>query len=92
MNSFISKPFRVSDLITSIANMLNIAVQTKQKKEVNDHPDTNLSPNFTDPAYLTKFCEGNTDRMNKYINMFTSLHLSLLEKSTKHCSTMSCLK
>lgn len=80
MNSFISKPFRVSDLITSIANVLNIAVKTKKKKEVNDDSDINLSTGFTDLTYLTKFCEDDPDRMNKYINMFTSTAPILIEK------------
>lgn len=80
MNFFISKPFKVADLITGIANVLHIAVRTKPKKEGKPPAAHPLSSGITDLAYLTRFCEGDQGRMNKYIRMFTSTAPALIEK------------
>ncbi|MEP7263225.1 MAG: ATP-binding protein [Bacteroidota bacterium] len=82
MNDYVPKPFKTSQLITSIANATgreikfvpNINKQIKYEKE-NHSSVSNLS-------YLEKFCNGDQKQMQKYIGMFTSTATDLIEKIT----------
>ena len=91
MNSYISKPFKASQLIAGIASALHIELR-QAKTSSTDNPsqkntDTSDEENLytfqgrvTKLDYLSNFCEGNTERMEKYIGMFTKSAPSLLEK------------
>ena len=78
MNSYIPKPFSAQQLITGIAQVLNITL--KAKKKGNPKTEEIHASGVTDLAYLHKFCEGDNVRMNKYINMFTSTAPGLISK------------
>ena len=78
MNSYIPKPFKAHQLITEIAEVLNIPLKTK--KEVQEKIDSPKSYGVTDLTYLNNFCEGDKERMKKYIQMFLSSAPSLIEK------------
>jgi signal transduction histidine kinase/AmiR/NasT family two-component response regulator/streptogramin lyase len=78
MDSYIPKPFTTQQLITGIAQVLNIALKAKKETKPNDQK---MEPaGVTDMAYLYKFCEGDNIRMKKYISMFTSTAPGLIEK------------
>ncbi|GBL34758.1 hybrid signal transduction histidine kinase K [Filimonas sp.] len=96
MNSYISKPFKASQLIAGIAAALHIELKPinlapslkktetqqipEEEKNIPMRPVTNLN-------YLTTFCEGNMERMKKYIGMFTSSTPAFLEKMENALST-----
>jgi signal transduction histidine kinase/CheY-like chemotaxis protein len=80
MNGYIPKPFRASQLIIGIAQVLNIALRTEKKVETKGVPSLIPSSGVTDLDYLTKFCEGDQVRMKKYVEMFLASVPSLLEK------------
>jgi signal transduction histidine kinase/CheY-like chemotaxis protein/HPt (histidine-containing phosphotransfer) domain-containing protein len=78
MDSYIPKPFNMQQLITGIAQVLNIAL--KAKKGANPYGQKLQPSGVTDMDYLVKFCEGDQIRMKKYISMFTSTAPGLIEK------------
>jgi len=78
MDSYIPKPFKSQQLIAGIAQVLNITL--KAKKPVDTNGQTIPSSGVTNMDYLDKFCEGDPDRMKKYISMFTSSAPGLIEK------------
>ena len=78
MDSYIPKPFKAQQLITGIAQVLNITL--KAKKETDSSALTKATSGVTDMAYLEKFCESDKTRMSKYIFMFTSTAPDLIEK------------
>ncbi len=77
MDSYIPKPFNPQQLITGIAQVLNITL--KANKEANPNVQKMKPPGVTDMAYLVKFCEGDKTRIMKYISMFTSSAPGLIE-------------
>ncbi|MFZ4704633.1 MAG: ATP-binding protein [Bacteroidales bacterium] len=78
MDSYIPKPFSSQQLITGIAQVLNITLKAKNDNEL--PALAKRSGGVTDMAYLYKFCEGDEIRMKKYIRMFTSTAPELIEK------------
>jgi signal transduction histidine kinase/CheY-like chemotaxis protein len=80
MNSYISKPFKASQLIIGIAQVLNIALRAEKKMETINVQPVTLSGSVTDLEYLTRFCEGDSVRMKKYIDMFLASAPTFLEK------------
>jgi signal transduction histidine kinase/CheY-like chemotaxis protein len=78
MDSYIPKPFNTHQLITGIAQVLNISL--KAKKQADTNGQTIPSSGVTDLDYLEKFCEGDPVRMKKYIGMFVSSAPGLIEK------------
>ena len=70
MDSYIPKPFSAQQLITGIAQVLNIPLKIKRESEIAKQ----LRPlkGITNLAYLERFCEGDKARMEKYIGMFVS--------------------
>ena len=85
MDSYIPKPFNPQQLITGIAQVLNITLKVKK----DDEPTVQkIHPSgITDLTYLDKFCEGDIIRMNKYIRMFTSTAPGLIEKINSALAT-----
>ncbi len=80
MNSYIPKPFHASQLIRGIAEVMNIEIRTaevaREKKEM-------MSSDYgkvTDRSYLNDFCEGDEEKMQKYITMFVKSAPVLVEK------------
>ncbi len=85
MDSYIPKPFNPQQLITGIAQVLNITLKVKK----DDEPTVQkIHPSgITDLTYLDKFCEGDIIRMKKYIRMFTSTAPGLIEKINSALAT-----
>ncbi len=78
MNSYIPKPFSSQQLITGIAQVLNIGIRVKNENKGSSHSEHSMK--VTDLTYLEKFCEGDLTRMKKYILMFTSSVPAFIEK------------
>ncbi len=68
MDSYIPKPFKAVHLITGIAQVLHIALKTEKKKE--NVTSGNYTTWVTDLGYLHKFCEGDEERIKKYIKIY----------------------
>src|SRR5690606_22969219 len=69
MNDYVPKPFKIEELIKTIANLTDRElkfIQTK-KAEPTTTPTISKSQN-TDLTYLKEFCEGNQEKMKKYIS------------------------
>ena len=80
MNSYIPKPFNASQLIRGIAEVLDIKIVTLDHAiEVKEtvSPDQEM---VTDMTYLYSFCEGNGEKMQKYVSMFLQSAPVFLEK------------
>jgi CheY-like chemotaxis protein len=78
MNSYIPKPFKAYQLIGEIAEVLNIPMK-KKRTSLKDAPEIS-SGEVTDLTYLTNFCEGDKDRIKKYIEMFLASAPAVVEK------------
>jgi CheY-like chemotaxis protein len=72
MNSYISKPFKASQLVKGIAEVLGIDHRTIRKQVENKSEPISQRTGYsiTDMAYLETFCEGDKERMKKYINLY----------------------
>ena len=86
MNSYIPKPFKPQDLITGIAQALNIELRAAKEEvkvdEMKMKDKTTKGDSVTDMTYLTDFCKGDKEKMAKYVSMFTSTAPALIEKIT----------
>lgn len=81
MNGYIAKPFKVAELITGIATVLKIKVpESSYTPPVEVKKTVGSTGRITDLTYLNKFCEGDTERMKKYILMFEASAPLLIEK------------
>jgi signal transduction histidine kinase/CheY-like chemotaxis protein/HPt (histidine-containing phosphotransfer) domain-containing protein len=82
MDGYIPKPFRASQLIIGIAQVLNIPLRAERKIETKKAPTPTPanSSGVTNLEYLTDFCEGDQARMTKYIEMFLASAPILLDK------------
>ncbi|HQQ94832.1 MAG TPA: ATP-binding protein [Bacteroidia bacterium] len=69
MNAYIPKPFKTHQLISGIAQTLHLEILKTQPGTERSNLQNDASA-YSDLSYLEKFCEGNTERMSKYINMF----------------------
>jgi CheY-like chemotaxis protein/anti-sigma regulatory factor (Ser/Thr protein kinase) len=85
MNSYIPKPFKAQELIAGIATVLGIKLRTKNVEKTASKQETNQVKvsEITDMTYLSNFCDGDQEKMNKYILMFTKSTPALLEKLNK---------
>jgi signal transduction histidine kinase/FixJ family two-component response regulator/HPt (histidine-containing phosphotransfer) domain-containing protein len=72
MNDYISKPFTVAALITTIAKVTGRALEyTTEKRNAEIPVMAKESPGQTfDLSYLRKFCDGDLHRMEKYMRLF----------------------
>ncbi len=90
MDDFVPKPFTVIQLLTAIAKATNreikhIAPDTSllvSKSNESTHVPETKREDRTDLAYLEKFCEGDRDRMRKYIRMFLDTAPGFMENLT----------
>jgi len=84
MNGYIPKPFKSHDLIVGIANSLSIKLRHKDIKDdvivINRESKSIESDKVTDLNYLRDFCDGDEDKMQKYVDMFVKTAGPFLEK------------
>jgi len=78
MNSYIPKPFKAYQLISEIAEVLNIPMK-KRKPSLKNIQKTSIGE-VTELTYLTNFCEGDKVRIQKYIDLFLSSVPQVIEK------------
>ena len=75
MNSYVPKPFKASQLITGIAQVCvphgqgTSIVQKTENKKGNIGKESSAMT-IADLGYLHTFCEGDEERMKKYINIY----------------------
>lgn len=85
MNSYVPKPFKAWQLISTLAEMtgrkLNSA-QAPAPAAADDKPSTRRPGMVTDPDYLSDFCDGDANRVKKYIAMYLKGVPVFLEKLT----------
>jgi hypothetical protein len=88
MIDYVPKPFKTFQLISAIAKATGRESPSKSPR-TGDLPvrKATLPPTggageglVTNLTYLEKFCEGDKERMQKYINMFTNAAPALIEK------------
>lgn len=79
MTDYVPKPFKVSQLISAIANatgreikFISINNEAMPKKVI-------ANTNYTDLSYLEEFCEGDKLRMKKYIDLFLDSASELIQ-------------
>jgi CheY-like chemotaxis protein len=80
MDSYIAKPFRASQLIIGIAQVLKIELRAEKKSKPDPGQKAIIQPGVTDLEYLNKFCEGDKVQIEKYIGMFLASVPLFLEK------------
>ena len=80
MNSYIPKPFSASQLILGIAEVLNIKVRTLENSGEAKETVSSDQGTVTNMSYLKTFCEGDREKMQKYVSMFLQSAPVLLEK------------
>lgn len=80
MDGFIPKPFKFQDLIKGIASELKIELR-HLNPETNESKATAKvkSGKVADLNYLTGFCEGDREKMKKYIDIFLKSVPSIIE-------------
>lgn len=83
MNAFVTKPFSNDELISVIAIVTNRIPETTYDRNIKL---TNNNDSVTNLQYLEDFCEGDRDRMSKYISLYLDaipdLKNDLLEATT----------
>lgn len=81
MNSYIPKPFKPAQLLQGIAQATNRILSIKPSV---GHPNgDNPKGPVTDMAFLQKFCEGEADKMEKYIALFLKSAPLFLDNMTR---------
>ncbi len=80
MNSYIAKPFNAATLIHGIATCLNIPIRYKKKETSQNNKKKKEEISVINLNYLTSFCEGDKNRMKKYIGMYLNAAPMLIEK------------
>ena len=70
MNSYIPKPFRAHQLISGIAQVLNIRLKSRANHTTVDKGTNGASHKVTNLAYLRQFCEEDPKRIKKYVDLF----------------------
>lgn len=78
MNSYIPKPFKTNQLIGEIAAVLSIPLRKVKEKVIRNEVPRN--DEITNLDYLSKFCEGDESRMDKYVQLFISSSPPIIEK------------
>lgn len=90
MNGYVPKPFSASVLISEIAeitgrkkpapDLLRMETAINHESDSLLHRDLN---GFTDLSYLMKFCDGNEQKMKKYISMYLAAVPSFIQEIEK---------
>jgi len=69
MNAYVSKPFKASQLIGAIAEVLGLNTRAGMPVQSRE-PKLPSATSVTDLTYLATYCEGDKERMAGYINMY----------------------
>lgn len=74
MNDYVPKPFKASQLFSTIAKVTGRTMKYIEKPENEiekvEKTVTSATTQYTDLSYLEKFCEGDKAKMQKYIGIF----------------------
>lgn len=96
MNAYISKPFKIQELITKISRLLpdrihkqellsetTINTKTDTQEAVSEFiPAVQIMQEITDLHFLDQFTKGDQNKVNKYIKMFVDNAPTMLERIT----------
>jgi len=80
MNDYIPKPFKTSQLVSAIAKAAGREIRYSEKAIPGTGTALKAKTGVTDLTYLEKFCEGDKERMTRYIRMFLDTAPLLIEK------------
>jgi len=80
MNDYVPKPFKPFQLVSAIAKATGREIKFGEKNLVAAMEDNRNNSRVTNLSYLEKFCEGDRERMQKYISMFITSAPALIEK------------
>lgn len=74
MDDYVPKPFKATQLFTTIAKVTGRTIKYMDKTEAEAEPSAkpvqSAAAQHTDLSYLEKFCEGDSTKMQKYIGIF----------------------
>ena len=70
MDDYVPKPFNASHLISAIAKATGREIRRSGAKVSPGKSESAVSSRVTDLTYLDNFCEGDHQRMQKYIDLF----------------------
>jgi len=70
MDDYVPKPFKPVQLFTAIATLVGRDIKFKNSKVSLQTSEKQMVLQHTDLAYLQSFCEGDKDKMQKYIRIF----------------------
>jgi signal transduction histidine kinase/CheY-like chemotaxis protein/HPt (histidine-containing phosphotransfer) domain-containing protein len=91
MNDYVPKPFQPGELFLAIAKATGRNVESpnysKNHQNVTDHSRLQENRSVTDLSYLEDFCNGDQERMRKYITIFLNSTPILFEKLNLAVST-----
>lgn len=85
MNDYIPKPFKTTELITTIATLANRKIIYKQEEKISGKKEIPALYNNLDLSYLQEFCENDQAKMKKYINIFIQ-SIPILENKLKQAT------
>lgn len=73
MNTYVPKPFKVSQLIAAIAEVTGRTIDSsaQEAQHISDIPLHQSGPGLTNLTKLRDFCEGNEEQMRKYVALYT---------------------
>ncbi|MBK9044949.1 MAG: response regulator [Saprospiraceae bacterium] len=82
MNDYIPKPFKTSELIGTIAKNLHLKAEYSDTttKVIEIEKGASNASGITNLEYLIGFCEGNEDKIKKYVKIFIDSSAPLCEK------------
>lgn len=70
MDQFLSKPFRPWHLISAIATATGRSKTTGRTEDTPEPPANQTAATTTDLSYLRTFCDGDTERMKKFVRAY----------------------
>lgn len=70
MNDYIPKPFKPAQLFTTIAKLTGRDIKFLDNDTSYKAKNQEIKRQDADLTYLEEFCNGNTEKMQKYINIF----------------------
>jgi CheY-like chemotaxis protein/HPt (histidine-containing phosphotransfer) domain-containing protein len=80
MDDYVPKPFKTEELLTAIARATGREIRFAGAEKQPQEEGTVNQGVVTDLAYLTRFCEGDKEKMQKYIDMFLSSVPAFIQK------------
>jgi len=87
MNAFVPKPFKRAELFQALAVVCQTVVSAKSASAIDSKqdkrtqkPSPTINGKVTNLDFLHEFCEGDTDKMGKYIKMYLKSTPGNIEK------------